>query len=1213
MVSLTYTLTLTNKGVQIVYLYILNIFTAIDLSSNRFEGEIPESIGILKCLHMLNLSNNNLIGQIPSSLGNLTEIESFDISKNKLSGEIPEQLTHLTFLEFFNVSFNHLRGPIPRERQFNTFPNNSYEGNLGLCGDPLPNKCDNSYALLPPPLLSNFKQDGDHSWLTIDKSDWIVICMGYGGGLVVGLIIGHSLVARLFHWRRYIKEMKNFSSSMEFPPAISSSTSVHQLCHDNESSALMQFKQSLFIRKYASRNPSAYPKVAWNPESNSTDCCSWDGVTCNAHTGHVIGLDLSSSYLYGSINSTSSLFHLVHLQRLNLADNYFNHSLIPSAVGRLSRLTYLNLSFSSFSGQIPLEISKLTTLASLDLSVNPLKLQNPSLASLVQNLTALKELHLFEVNISSAVPNILTKFSSLKSLSLGYCGLHGEFPVGIFKLPNLQELGLWYNQKLSGYLPEFHTRSPLKRLALVGTSFSGELPNSIGKLDSLNDLDIAECNFSGLIPSSFSNFTQLIYLNLSANHFMGHIPSSFGSLTQLGYLDLSFNHFVGHIPASFSNLTQITELYFSDNNFNGENLSLLGKLTKLVFLDLTGNNLMCEIPSSFGNLTQLLGLSFQSSQITGRIPSWLMNLTQLVYLYLPYNLLQGSIPESISELKNLQDLDLGFNNLSGTMKLDVFLTLKNLFNLQLSGNQLALLTSSTTNATFPNLILLELASCNLTEFPEFLKFQDKLRWLDLSNNRIQGLLPAWIWNMSTKTLQAILLSRNFIAGFHQPPLVLPWGRLHILDLSSNLLQGSLPVPPSSTFVYNVSNNQLSGEIQPIICNMSFLHAMDLSYNNLSGIIPQCLGSFADSLSLLNLRSNNLHGSIPQTYKKGTKLRMINLSQNQLQGPVPRSLINCSLLESLDLGSNQINDTFPFWLGALPGLQVLVLRSNRFHGAIWNPKPGFGFPKLHIIDLSHNGFVGKLPSDYFQTWTAMKTTDVNHLTYIGAIIELNLYDEIGGKVWHDNYSYSMTLMNKGVQIVYSNILNILAAIDLSSNRFEGEISESIGILKGLHVLNLSNNSLIGHIPSSFGNLTELESLDISQNKISGEIPEELTQLTFLSVLNASHNYLTGPIPRGRQFDTFQNNSYVGNSGLCGEPLSKKCGSLEASPPPSNFEQNEDHSWFPISKTDWIVICMGYGGGLVVGLIIGHTLTTRYHEWFVSTFGRRQQKQRRGRCF
>ncbi|KAJ6315994.1 hypothetical protein OIU78_019299 [Salix suchowensis] len=84
--------------------------------------------------------------------------------------------------------------------------------------------------------------------------------------------------------------------------ACHSSPSMHPLCHDEESHALLQFKQSLAIDESASSDPSAYPKVAsWKVDGESRDCCSWDGVECDRDSGHVIGLDLSSSCLHYEI------------------------------------------------------------------------------------------------------------------------------------------------------------------------------------------------------------------------------------------------------------------------------------------------------------------------------------------------------------------------------------------------------------------------------------------------------------------------------------------------------------------------------------------------------------------------------------------------------------------------------------------------------------------------------------------------------------------------------------------------------------------------------------------------------------------------------------------------------------------------------------------------------------------------------------------------
>ena len=143
-----------------------------------------------------------------------------------------------------------------------------------------------------------------------------------------------------------------------------------------------------------------------------------------------------------------------------------------------------------------------------------------------------------------------------------------------------------------------------------------------------------------------------------------------------------------------------------------------------------------------------------------------------------------------------------------------------------------------------------------------------------------------------------------------------------------------------------------------------------------------------------------------------------------------------------------------------------------------------------------------------------------------------------------------------------------------------------MLKFLQVLNLSHNSFTGHIPSSLANLSELESLDLSSNKLNGEIPMQLTSLKFLAALNLSQNQLVGPIPQGKQFATFENNSYGENLGLCGFPLSKKCSIDELLPPslPPLF-QEDNHSMFT-SGFSWKTVLLGYGCGFVFGLAMGY---------------------------
>lgn len=353
-------------------------------------------------------------------------------------------------------------------------------------------------------------------------------------------------------------------------------------------------------------------------------------------------------------------------------------------------------------------------------------------------------------------------------------------------------------------------------------------------------------------------------------------------------------------------------------------------------------------------------MDLSNNQLTGLIDEFPSK--SLRVLYLTNNRLHGSIPSSIFELANLTDLRLNSNNFSGIVEAYTFAKLVNLGILDLSHNNLSFGTTSKVNSPLPNLSFLSLSACNISAFPTLLRSLTELSFLDLSENKIDGQIPNWMGEVGKDKLTYLDLCHNFISEIKQ----IPWKNLQYLMLQSNLLQGPLPVPPPRLKVFLVSNNQFTGKIIQSICSSSTLEVLDLSTNTFSGTIPECIGNFSSGLSVLDLRNNRLNGTIPETFAEANLLRTLNLNNNGLEGPVPRSLVHCTKLEVLDIGNNKISDNFPYWLGNLSELQVLVLRSNKFHGSVREFEAKQSFPKLRIIDLSHNYFTGLLPARFFET-------------------------------------------------------------------------------------------------------------------------------------------------------------------------------------------------------------------------------------------------------
>ncbi|KAK8636516.1 hypothetical protein V6N13_124262 [Hibiscus sabdariffa] len=645
-----------------------------------------------------------------------------------------------------------------------------------------------------------------------------------------------------------------------------------QYCLDGQRSSLVQLWHDLYHASSSFTFSSKFELWDLN-----TDCCSWEGVTCDA-LGHVIELDLSYKNLSGCFHS---IFHLHHLQRLNLAGNNFNSTLLSYGFGKLPNLTHLNLSSSCFHGQIPMEMSYLTRLVSLDLSnqdhcywgndddydFHTLKLEKPNLETLTRNLRYLEELYLNGVDMSSQgskwCETISLALSNLRVLSLSNCGLEGPLCSSLSTLTFLSKLVLDYNP-ISSLPPNFlEISSRLVSLSLVDCSLSGHFPTEILLLPEIQSIDISDnVKLMGQLPE-FSSNNALRSLSLSATNFGGKLPESIRNLKFLTDLTLSGCYFFGSIPWSIANLSHLMNLDLLGNSFKGliPPFHRLG-VPNLTNLNLGWNKLSGSIPSSLFTLPSLQTLFLENNQLVGKIDEFPNASSSLMdEISLVNNYLTGSFSKSILQLPRLEWLYIDDNKFS-SLKLDSSFHLNNLRGLGLSNVSL-LIESDSKNLTFSQLEKLFLRSCNLTEFPEFIKTLDKLTDLDLSNNHIHGLVPHWLWKSS---LSWVELSFNPIDFPVQLPLgdanfSFPMLKGLVLGSCNMNLDKAYPRMGSLSDPNGISNTKLGSNVRRMFRKLSVVEKIEF-YDHKSR--PRCLKLELAAHSFASLKDSlHLHREMQQ--------------------------------------------------------------------------------------------------------------------------------------------------------------------------------------------------------------------------------------------------------------------------------------------------------------------------------------------------------------
>ena len=186
---------------------------------------------------------------------------------------------------------------------------------------------------------------------------------------------------------------------------------------------------------------------------------------------------------------------------------------------------------------------------------------------------------------------------------------------------------------------------------------------------------------------------------------------------------------------------------------------------------------------------------------------------------------------------------------------------------------------------------------------DFLQNNNVLRFLDLSDNDIDGQITDDIWN---------------------------WENLTLVDLHANRLDGPIPTPEeehANMRLFSAQQNSLSGEIPGELNLLTALFHLDLSDNDFSGTMPTEFGEMDSLIRLYLSRIEFDSGPIPSEYSSLSGLRELSIKESFRTGGIPTFLGSFENLTLLDLDGNGLEAEIPSELGDLASLEFLLLNNN----------------------------------------------------------------------------------------------------------------------------------------------------------------------------------------------------------------------------------------------------------------------------------------------
>ncbi|WKA07350.1 hypothetical protein VitviT2T_025191 [Vitis vinifera] len=779
----------------------------LDLSCNDFGSlHIPKFLGSLSNLRYLNLSSAGFGGVIPHQLGNLSKLHYLDIgNSDSLNVEDLEWISGLTFLKFLDMANVNLSKASNWLQVMNKFHSLSVL-RLSYCEldtfDPLPHVNFSSLVILD--LSSNYFMSSSFDWFA-NLNSLVTLNLAYSnihGPIPSGL---RNMTSLKFLDLSY----NNFASPI--PDWLYHITSLEylDLTHNYFHGMLPNDIGNLTSITYLYLSNNALEGDVLRSLGN---LCSFQ-LSNSSYDRPRKGLEflsLRGNKLSGSFPDT--LGECKSLEHLNLAKNRLSGHL-PNELGQFKSLSSLSIDGNSFSGHIPISLGGISSLRYLKIRENFFEgiISEKHLA----NLTSLKQLDASSNLLTLQVSSNWTPPFQLTDLDLGSCLLGPQFPAWLQTQKYLDYLNMSY-AGISSVIPAWFWTRPYYFVDLSHNQIIGSIPSLHSSC-----IYLSSNNFTGPLPPISSDVEEL---DLSNNLFRGSLSPMLCRRTKkvnlLWYLDISGNLLSGELPNCWMYWRELMMLKLGNNNLTGHIPSSMGSLIWLGSLHLRNNHLSGNFPLPLKNCSSLLVLDLSKNEFTGTIPAWMGNFIEifpgvgeigytpgLMVLVLHSNKFTGSIPLELCHLHSLQILDLGNNNLSGTIP-------------RCFGNFSSMIKELNSSSPF--------------------RFHNE--HFESGSTDTATLVMKGIEYEYDKTL-------GLLAG---------------MDLSSNKLSGEIPEELTDLhglIFLNLSNNHLQGKIPVKIGAMTSLESLDLSMNGLSGVIPQGMANIS-FLSSLNLSYNNLSGKIP---------------------------------------------------------------------------------------------------------------------------------------------------------------------------------------------------------------------------------------------------------------------------------------------------------------------------------------------------------------